>query len=459
MNVDKLSATVRKIASKNDVSHQNVYDMFFFERFLYRISISKYRDSFVLKGGFLLQTTLGISKRTTMDLDLKAISIELEERGLLAIIKEICDAPAEDDVSFRILDISDITAEMKYGGKSVRIQATMKNLRKIFSIDIAKGDVVTPHPLEYSYHSIIDELSFSLLTYSKETVLAEKFDALLSRGMRNSRAKDLLDIHVLLQNEIDFERLDAAIINTFQARGTSLNKDEARAFLVDVQNSGVRRKIFEEYAKTHHFANGITFDEVMGSCFALLNKISTFPKITPKEGTRITLIRHGEDEQNRVGGWSDNVLTEKGISQVSSLAERLDHDYDLIISSDLPRCHQTSEIISKIIDCPIIYMEKLRETNNGDFRNLTKEDFVERGCKRFVDMKIDESYPNGESPSSFFSRVKETYIDILERYEGRKIAIVTHGGCITVILCLLNGWRYSNMLQITPPYASSTVIS
>lgn len=455
MNPDKLGAIVRKIASDNEVPHQSVYDMFFFERFLYRLSKSRYRERFVLKGGFLLQATLGISRRTTMDLDLKAIGIELDDDSLAAIIGEICAIPSDDEVSFRLLGISEIAAETKYGGKSVKIRATMKHLWKVFSIDIAKGDVVTPHPLEYFYGSMLDEPPFPLLAYSKETILAEKFEALLSRGMQNSRAKDLLDIHNLLKDGVDGERLNAAIINTFHARGTPLDKEGAKAFLAAVLDSGFRREVFESYARKHGFAKGVTFDEVMESCFGLLKMVSSFPKITPKEGTHITLIRHGEDEQDKVGGWSDNALTPRGVLQVSSLAETLDHDYDFIISSDLSRCRQSAEIVGSRINCPIIYMEGLREMNNGDYRNLTREEFERRGCKRFVDMRMDECYPGGESPTSFFERVKETYMSILSKWEGKKIAVVTHEGVITCIECLSKGYRYSNLLMIAPHHAEA----
>ena len=285
-------------------------------------------------------------------------------------------------------------------------------------------------------------------------MIAEKFETLIAKGMSNSRAKDLFDTHILLKQGIDWDRLNAALINTFYIRGTSFVKSDIKIVLDKIYASEYRREVFESYAKKHSFANGVTFDEVIKSASAVCDGIKICDKVLPKNSITMTLVRHGEDEQDKVGGWSDNNLTMKGIMQVKELADGLTEQYDIILSSDLPRTKQTAEILAERLHCNIVYDEGLRETNNGDLKNLSKATFEAKGYKRFIDLEMTESYPNGESPLMFYERVKSAFENILEKYDGKKLLIVTHGGVITVIQCLINGWQYSNMLKIVPPYAS-----
>lgn len=454
MDVNKLNGIVKSVAAKTGVPHQNIYDMYFFERFLYRLSLSEYKANFVMKGGFLLENIVGLKARTTMDIDLKTVGVELSDKEIVAVFVKIAQVETDDEIKYTVLGISDIAAELKYGGKSVKIEARLKNLKKIFSVDIAQGDVVTPYPRNYTYTSSINDNSFEILAYTNETIIAEKFETLIAKGLSNSRAKDLFDIHILLRQEVDTERLNAALINTFYIRGTKFDVPSMKAALDKIQTSEYRREVFDGYAQKHSFASGVTFDDVMKSAYDVLNTIKVCEYNLPKSAAHLTLVRHGEDEQDKVGGWSDNALTENGIDQVEKLAETLDGNYDVILSSDLPRAKQTAQIIAKELRSEIIYDKRLRETNNGDLKNLTKEEFSMRGYKLFIDLSMDESYPNGESPSIFFERIKSAFADILEKYKGKKILIVTHGGVITAIQCLLNDWQYSNMLKIVPPHAT-----
>lgn len=458
MDVNKLNGIVKSTAAMIGVPHQNIYDMYFFERFLCRLSLSAYRANFVMKGGFLLENIFGMKARTTMDIDLKSLGVELSNAEILSVFSNIAQIKADDEIVYNVLGVSDIAAEMKYGGKSVKIEARLKNLKKIFSVDLAQGDIVTPYPLRYTYKSSVDGSEFELLAYTNETIIAEKFETLIEKGLGNSRAKDLFDIHILLKQAIDYDRLNAALINTFYVRGTKFNKTAIKSALDEIHASAYRREVFDGYVKKHSFAKGISFDEVMQSANIVCDRIKECNIELPKSIVKISIVRHGEDEQDKVGGWSDNELTENGIKQVNTLASSLTEKYDLIVSSDLPRAKQTAEIIAEKLNCKIEYNEGLRETNNGDLKNLTKTEFEARGYKRFIDLETEESYPNGESPSMFYERVKKAYIDILKKYDGKNILLVTHGGVITVIQCLVNGWHYSNMLKIVPPYATKMEI-
>jgi len=258
----------------------------------------------------------------------------------------------------------------------------------------------------------------------------------------------------LWKQGIDRDRSNAALINTFYVRRTKFNVEKIRETLSDIHSSEYRREVFDRYAEKHRFANGIRFDEVMQSAFEVCDSIKVCKIDLPPITSRITLVRHGEDEQDKIGGWSDNKLTETGVEQIKALAETLDRSYDFILSSDLLRAKQSAEILVERLNCSIEYDKGLRETNNGDLKNMTKAEFAAGKYKRFVDMNMTESYPNGESPESFYKRVKNAFTEILKKHNGKRLLIVTHGGVITVIQCLLNGWHYSNMLKIVPPYAT-----
>lgn len=459
MNIEKLKGAVQKTVAKTGVTHQSVYDMYFFERFLFRISKSKHKNNFVFKGGFLLENMMGLSARTTMDIDLKAMKIEMSDNALLAIMKDICNTTTDDEIEYSVLSIEPITAETKYDGKFVKIQAKLKNLKRVFSIDIAQGDIVTPYPQKYIYNSSIDGLSFELFAYTKETIIAEKFETLIAKGMGNSRAKDLFDMYLLMNENIDFKRLNAAIINTFYIRGTAFNLEIIKDTIQKIYNSKYRRELYEKYAKTHSFVKNVSFEDVMSAVEKIFNAIQNEKIDLPVKNISITLVRHGEDEQDKIGGWSDNHLTELGKYQILKLAQTLDEIYDYILSSDLIRAKESAEILQDKLSCPIAYIEGLRETNNGILKNVTKEEFARDGYKRFADLEFDECYEGGESPKQFFERIKETFYKLIEEYEGKKVLIMTHGGVIMVIQCLLNGYKYSNLLKIAPPHAAKIEIT
>lgn len=226
-----------------------------------------------------------------------------------------------------------------------------------------------------------------------------------------------------------------------------------REILAEIRAFPYRRRIYENYARKAPHAKNVSFDEAMNSAFGVLESLKEGEIILPTTGTSITFIRHGEDDKSKVGGWSNGKLTEKGKEQMKAFAQGLTSPCDLIVSSDLPRARESAEILSEVLHCPIIYDEGLREINNGDYKDLSFEEFSKGDFKKFVDLEIDEPYPNGESPSRFFERVKLTYMQILERHGGKRIAIVTHAGVITCIECLTKGYAYSNLLRISPHYA------
>lgn len=453
MGLVKIKNNIDKLAKLHNVANQTLWDMFFFENFLYRLSISKHKNKFVFKGGFLLGSIVGIEQRTTLDIDLKYTGTILDDELLLNTFKEICEIQLNDEIKYEVIDIKEITKEKKYTGKSIKIRSKYFNIQKTFNIDIAKGDVVTPNPILYNYKSNINEISFNIFAYSKETILAEKIETLISKGETNSRSKDLFDIYLLSKEGYDEDIFNSAVINTFYIRNTELTSDiynKAKSILSSPRIS----ELFESYVNKNKFTNGLGYDECSEVILKVINSIEFVDKIELCD-MHIDLLRHGEDEKNKLGGWSDNHLTSTGISQIKGVCDYLDQDYDLIISSDLVRARETADIISSKLKKEIVFNEKLREINNGDLKNLTKEEFDQQYSGLYFNtLRMDQAYPNGESPNDFYTRIKEFLLELRYSYEGKKLLLITHGGVITVIQCLLNGWKYTNLLKISVPHAA-----
>ena len=297
---------------------------------------------------------------------------------------------------------------------------------------------------------------FTVLSYSIETIIAEKFETLVSRGVNNSRSKDLFDLYLLEHHGYDKALLNSAMINTFFHRGTSLDKSYVEDLLHRVFAFFRIRELYENYSRKNKFASVVTFEMCQESIFWIFSDIDYQKPISVGDyGVELHLVRHGQDDRDKLGGWSDNHLTEFGVEQVQQLSKQLDTDYDMLVASDLARARESASIIGSVLGKEFIYDEAFRETNNGDLRNLTVSEFRERyPGLYFSSLKMDECYPNGESPDLFNKRVSKAFVQLLENNRNRKILLVTHGGVITVILCLVHGFRFSNQLKISPSTGS-----
>ena len=457
MELDIIKAKVNKVSKENNIDVQAAWDILFFDEFLERLSNSKYKNKFILKGGFYLQSIVGINSRSTMDIDLKLIGSALSNEEIYQIIDEICNT-SNNSIKLKPTGVNDITAETTYGGKTVKIEAKFYNIKKTFGIDIGFGDIVTPYPLNYNYYLIFKDIECKLLSYSIETCIAEKFETLISKGVNNSRSKDLLDIYLYSNQQYDSLLLNASIINTFNLRSTKYEKTYIETILNDIFNSVRIKNLYYNYQKKHKFALNIDYEMCKKAVYIIFNKLVFEDIINLKDyDIELHLVRHGQDEKNKLGGWSDNHLIEEGIAQIYYLKKEIDDNYDLFISSDLNRCVETSKILNEKLNMNIIYDSNFREVNNGDLKNLTLEEFnIKYPGLYFSSLKMNEKYPNGESPNAFYNRVSIAFKNLLENNKGKKILLVTHGGVITVLLCLLKGYKYSTFLKIVPKIGTIT---
>lgn len=206
INYSELFKKAKELSKKTGLSQLELYQRFMFERILERISVSKYNENFILKGGLLLSAMLGINSRTTRDIDISIKGIDVSKDKMVKILNEILSINIGDNVKFNIIDISDIRVDDEYGGNKYHLVGKLENLKVNLEIDISTGDTITPKELNFEYISIFENKKIYIESYNIETILAEKIETILRRGKYNTRMKDYYDIYfflIKLRNEID----------------------------------------------------------------------------------------------------------------------------------------------------------------------------------------------------------------------------------------------------------------
>lgn len=273
----QLKGRIKSLASKNNADARNLLRIYAMERFLERLSASKYHDNFVIKGGILVTAMVGISQRSTMDIDTLIRNENLSAEDARKIISEIIDIDLGDEMTFSIKAVENIMDEMEYPGIRVLLDSQMEKMMIPLKIDISTGDVITPHAMEFTYCLMLENRSISLWSYNLETILAEKLQTILARGVLNTRMRDFYDVRTLLQlygNRIDRETLIAAFATTCRKRETELLYSDADKILENVEGSIALRRLWESYRKKYSYSADITFEETVMSIKQLVHMLA-----------------------------------------------------------------------------------------------------------------------------------------------------------------------------------------
>ena len=263
MNSMQLKDKLKNISKEKKVDFNTLLRLYMYDRFIERLSVSKYKDNFILKGGFYLSTLFGVENRTTMDIDTAFRNANFNEEIIVKMIKEIISIEIDDNAKISYLGISPIRDEDEYGGFRVDIQIEIDNIKEKFHIDIATGDPITPKEINYKYKPILGDRYVKLWAYNIETVLAEKIETILSRVELNGRMRDFYDIYLIYTKDWDNVNLEdfvKAIDKTFEKRNYTGNIEEAIAILKD---SEIIKNRWDSYKKKYEYANDIDYDEIM----------------------------------------------------------------------------------------------------------------------------------------------------------------------------------------------------
>ena len=268
-NAMSLKAIINNIAKENKVSAQSVLQTYMLERLLERISISKYKDNFILKGGMLISAMLGIDSRTTMDMDTTIKGFKLTEENITNIINEICNIKIDDGVTFEVQKIELIRKDDDYGGYRITFKANyMESMPVIMKIDITTGDKITYKEIKYSFDLMLEDRKIQIWSYNLETVIAEKFESIIKRGILGTRIRDYYDVYMLLNTQtknINFNTLKDAIYSTAEYRNTiNIIKDWSK-IIEQLDNSDIMKKQWERYKKDNFYAKEIKYEDLIES--------------------------------------------------------------------------------------------------------------------------------------------------------------------------------------------------
>lgn len=276
INYNKLFEKSRELAAKSGLTQLELYQRFMFERILERISLSKYNNNFILKGGLLLSAMLGIESRSTRDMDISVKGIDVSEEKMVQILNEILSLNIDDGVRFEVVDVTDIRADDEYGGNKYHIVGKLENLKVALEIDISTGDEITPRELNYKYISLFENKKIEIDAYNIETILAEKIQTILVRGKYNTRMKDYYDIYFFLtklKNEINQEIFKKALNNTMVRRDSLDYLKDYKIILDDILVNNRMNSNWNSYRNKTKYAENIEFNEIIKILINFMNKL------------------------------------------------------------------------------------------------------------------------------------------------------------------------------------------
>lgn len=268
----QLKDLIRNLSKKKSADAQILMRNYMMERFLERISLSDYKDRFILKGGMLVAAMVGLDARSTMDLDATVKGANVNMEDVESIISSILSVPMEDGVKFQVKRISEIMEETEYPGVRVSMETTFDGVKTPLKIDISTGDIITPREIRYSFKLMLEERSIEVCAYNLETVLAEKLETVISRNVTNTRMRDFYDIHILQQlygESLCRPVLRDALTATATKRGTLEQMKNAAAVFDEVEESPAMEKLWRSYQKNYSYAAELSWHMVMDSVRAL----------------------------------------------------------------------------------------------------------------------------------------------------------------------------------------------
>jgi len=262
----QLKALVRNLSKGDSTKAQLIIRNYVMERFLERLSVSKYRDNLILKGGALIAAMVGLDNRSTLDVDATVKNLPLTEESVRSFVEDITGIAIDDGMIFEIKSVDPIMDEADYPGIRVSLDTTLETMHTPLKIDFSTGDVITPREVSYSFELLFEDRSISILAYNLETVFAEKLETLIARGTANSRMRDFYDIFVLEQSQshnINKSVLRTAFSNTSEKRGSSEVVADMSLILDEVESSPEMMTLWENYQRKFEYAADIGWSEVM----------------------------------------------------------------------------------------------------------------------------------------------------------------------------------------------------
>lgn len=278
LTAEQLKGQLKSLANKNHADARVLLRLFMMERFLERLSLSKYSEMFILKGGMLIIAMIGISNRSTMDIDTTISGFDLTSEEAVSVVGEIIGIELNDGVSFSIEGSETIMDAMDYPGIRIEMTASLEKLTVPFKIDISTGDAITPSAIKYNYRTIIENRSINLCSYNIETVLAEKIQTILARGALNTRMRDFYDVKILTdiyEHSINHIILKRAFEATSKERKTETLIENSSFAIETIKEDKTMNSLWRKYQNKYQYASGISLEETLNSVMKIISIIES----------------------------------------------------------------------------------------------------------------------------------------------------------------------------------------
>lgn len=273
---EQIKGRIKSVAKQNNADARTLMRIYMMERFLERLAQSEYRDNFIIKGGILVTAMIGVAHRSTMDIDTSMKNLNLSAEDALRVLNQVKDIDLDDGVSFEVKDVSNIMDEMEYPGIRVTMNANVGRLITPLKIDISTGDVITPRAIEFNYDLLLEDRSISLWSYNLETILAEKLQTVLARGILNTRMRDFYDIRMLLdiyEDKVNKAVLKDAFAATCKKRGTDHLQEQAEEIIKIIEADEQLQVLWRAYQKKYSYAAEIDYASVISGVRKLMDWI------------------------------------------------------------------------------------------------------------------------------------------------------------------------------------------
>lgn len=294
-NATQLKAKIKNFAKEKNMDSRTVLQEYVLERFIDRISKSKYKNDFILKGGMLISSMVGVDLRSTLDIDTTIKGFEFTLDKLNEVLNEIIETDIGDMFNFKILMNKKIMEETEYHGYRVTLEANFDTIFQKFKIDISTGDIITPNEVKYNIKQMLSDDKIEILAYNIETILSEKIHSIIQKGEDNTRARDYYDIYILektKKEEINNNILKEAIINKFEERKNSNLVSNIYLKVLDLEKNIKLKELWNEYRSKFTYAKDIEFEDTIKSLknivsvFNIQNQSKKFIKVTKKENLK-----------------------------------------------------------------------------------------------------------------------------------------------------------------------------
>lgn len=273
---EQIKGRIKSVAKQNNADARTLMRIYMMERFLERLTQSEYRDNFIIKGGILVTAMIGVAHRSTMDIDTSMKNLNLSAEDALRVVNQVKDIDLDDGVSFEVKDVSNIMDEMEYPGIRVTMNANVGRLITPLKIDISTGDVITPRAIEFNYDLLLEDRSIKLWSYNLETILAEKLQTVLARGILNTRMRDFYDIRMLVdtyEDKVNKAVLKDAFAATCKRRGTDNLQEQAEEIVKIIEADEQIQVLWRAYQKKYSYAADIDYASVIRGVRKLMDWI------------------------------------------------------------------------------------------------------------------------------------------------------------------------------------------